>query len=263
MLSSLRMPSVRQRLYHIGWEALDWVFPPVCVGCKTEGERLCPACRDSLVSLKPPLCRICSKPLRLSANMDPSAVNICPDCAEKPPSFEALRSCVRYTGVGREAALSLKFRRNLGLAEVLADIMFRAFVSTHWNIDVVTCVPLSHQRLRQREYNQSAHIAYPLALRMAKPFQPLLLRKTLEIPSQVGLSADARRENVRDAFSLGVSKMNGEAVLLIDDIATTGATLNACAQALLDGGADRVFCLTFARAGISEHNQPVLPESDL
>jgi ComF family protein len=139
------------------------------------------------------------------------------------------------------------------LGEALA-IQLSDFLQTlNWPVDMVTCVPLSRDRLRQRGYNQSAMIARPLAMSIAKPFLPVLLRKTREAPTQVGLSANDRRKNVDGAFEAGGTLLIAKQVLVIDDVTTTGSTMNACARALLDAGAASVYGLTFARAGLHDH----------
>jgi ComF family protein len=126
-----------------------------------------------------------------------------------------------------------------------------------WSIDLVTCVPLSKTRMKQRGFNQAAMLARPLALGLHVPFQPLLLRKTREVPSQVGLSSQDRRRNVEDAFESGRTIHSSKRILVIDDVFTTGSTMNACARALFDAGAQQIYGLTFARAGLSDHNQPI------
>jgi ComF family protein len=125
---------------------------------------------------------------------------------------------------------------------------------TGWAVDVVTCVPLSKGRLRERGYNQAALLARPLALGSCLPFFPLLLRKTREVPSQVGLTALERKRNVVDAFLADGQAQNLKRILVVDDVTTTGSTLEACARALLDAGAREVYGLTFARAGLHDHN---------
>lgn len=237
--------------YRLLWNALDWVLPPQCAGCGTTGERWCFDCRQSLQPLAGPVCSTCGGPTRGTPT---SAV--CADCINTPPVFTAARSVCAYRGVARKAVHRLKYGLDIGLGESLGSQMFEHLLNLHWMIDMVTCVPLSQARLRQRGFNQSAMLARPLALGMRVPFQPLLLRKTREVPSQVGLSAQDRRLNVVDAFEAGRSLSGARRILVVDDVFTTGSTMNACARALFDAGAQQVFGLTFARAGLADHNQP-------
>ncbi|NOY97766.1 MAG: ComF family protein [Chloroflexi bacterium] len=117
-----------------------------------------------------------------------------------------------------------------------------------WPVDAVIPVPLGKKRFRERGYNQVGLIAHPLALALGWNYAPRALTRVRETASQVGLSAGERRENVRGAFAADVRRVRDRRVLVMDDVATTGATLAACAQALLDGGAREVFALTVARA---------------
>lgn len=251
-------PAAQQKIYHAWWQTLDWVFPPRCIGCGTVGERFCPSCQNDLLWLPQAVCLRCGKLLRL-ANKSP-VLHLCQNCRAHKPAFQSLRACVRYTGVGRKAVLAIKYHRDLGLAEVLAELLYQRFCQTGWNVDLITCVPLSAERLRRREYNQTALMAYPLSLQVGIPFIPLLLRKTRETPSQVGLSMAERKHNVRDAFHLGSFSVRNQRVLVIDDVATSGATMNACAAVLREGGARAVFGLAFARGGLAQHYQPEFPD---
>jgi ComF family protein len=180
---------------------------------------------------------------------------LCQDCVAVPPAFTALRSTCIYRSGARKAVLRLKYGRDIGLGEALAAQMAAQISNLQWPVELVTCVPLSAGRRSQRGYNQAAALARPLALGMNLPFRPLLLRKKREVPSQVGLSFEERRLNVQDAFETGGSIQIGKNVLVVDDVTTTGSTMNACARALIDAGAQRVYGLTFARAGLSDHNQ--------
>jgi ComF family protein len=159
-----------------------------------------------------------------------------------------------YSGPARRAVIRLKYGRDIGLGEALTRHLVELLASLPWQIDRVTCVPLSKGRLKLRGYNQSAMLARPLALAIQRPFTPLLLRKTRESPSQVGLSARERRENVDGAFTAGYGPdLKGCTILVVDDVTTTGSTMNACARALKNAGAASIYGLTFARAGLRDH----------
>ena len=247
----MTLAGLRQRpaysLYRLLWGALDWVFPPQCGGCGKLAERWCKDCQGNVMHITEPVCQVCGSPL-------PQA-GICQTCQSDPPNYRSLRSFCAYSGPARKAVLKLKYARDIGLGEALARPLDLFLQSLAWPIDLVTCVPLSKGRIKDRGYNQSAMLARPLALAIQRPFVPLLLQKTREAPTQVGLSADARRKNVADAFSAGGHKgLAGRKVLVIDDVTTTGSTMNACARALIQAGADSVYGLTFARAGLHDHN---------
>jgi competence protein ComFC len=170
------------------------------------------------------------------------------------PEFKALRSYCKYSGTARQAILRLKYSHDIGLGEILSRYLVQLLAELPWQIDVVTCVPISRRRLGERGYNQSAMLARPLALAFQRPFIPLLLRKTREAPSQVGMSAENRRKNVEGAFAASEKiALKNHSILVVDDVATTSSTMNACARVLCEAGATAVYGLTFARAGLHDH----------
>lgn len=240
-------------LYRFLWNALDWVFPPRCAGCDRFGERWCSTCASTLIPLPQPVCMRCGMPIPTV----PGAMKICGECEQLPPAYAALRSVCLYKDHARKAVHKLKYGRDIGIGDSLSVHMIALVQELVWPIQLVTCVPLSRIRRRERGYNQAAALARPVALGLHLPFLPLLLRKKREIPSQVGLSHTERRRNVEDAFETGGTEQIGKNILLVDDVTTTGSTMNACARALMDAGARQVFGLTFARAGLSDHNTPV------
>jgi ComF family protein len=119
---------------------------------------------------------------------------------------------------------------------------------TAWKVDLVIPVPISLSRRSERGYNQAALLARPMALYFGMNYQPRALKKSRETHSQVGLSFDERQANVQGAFIAERLIIQGKDVLVVDDVTTSGATLNSCAQALRLAGAKEVYCLTLARA---------------
>ena len=181
----------------------------------------------------------------------PGKTGLCSDCKNQPPFFKALRSWCIYQGPAREAIHRLKYSRDVGLGEVLARYLIRLTPTLPWQVDLVTCVPLSSKRLKQRGYNQASLLARPVALALRAPYRPDLLLRNRDTLSQVDLSAQERRQNVAGAFSPAEKFPKGASILVIDDVTTTGSTQNACAQALLEAGASAVYGLTLARAVLS------------
>lgn len=159
-----------------------------------------------------------------------------------------MRSWLVFEGPIRRALHTLKYRRNVGLGDALAQHLVEYVDVLGWPVDVVVPVPLGKARMKERGYNQVGLVAMPLASLRDWRYEPKALFRARETRSQVGLSAVERKENVSGAFRSDPAKVSGRTVLLMDDVATTGATLSACADALLQSGAKEVFSLTLARA---------------
>jgi ComF family protein len=126
--------------------------------------------------------------------------------------------------------------------------MMKCLAETGWTIELVVPVPMSPERASARGYNQAAQLARPIALYFGYPYLPQAVRKIRNTSSQVGLTLEQRRKNVAGAFAAQAELVSGKVVLVVDDVATSGATLNACAQTLKEAGAREVYCLTLARA---------------
>jgi ComF family protein len=148
----------------------------------------------------------------------------------------------------RKALHALKYRRNLGLSEAIVGDLAIFTSGLGWAPDVLVPVPLGRGRLRERGYNQSGLIGWPLSLALGLAYFPAALSRVRETRTQVGLTRRERNDNVRYAFRASRALVGGRGVLLVDDVATTGATLSSCAQALYAAGARDVFALTVARA---------------
>ncbi len=229
------------RAYRLLWQGLDLVFPPVCGGCGKPGRRWCEACNSSAERLRPPWCPSCGMPSPGGA--------VCDRCRQHPLRLSALRSWAFFSGSVRQALHRVKYRGDLPLAEALTVPMLETY-RTHldWSVDVVIPVPLSRQRRQARGYNQAALFALPFALALGASYRPAALRRVRHTQSQVNLSWQERQQNVSGAFAASASAVAGRSVLLVDDVVTTGATLNACASALLSAGAQTVYAFTAARA---------------
>jgi len=238
-------PPPAYRLYRSLWCGLDWLYPPLCAGCGKAGARWCDNCQASVQLLTGEICSICG-----IAGNSPGP---CIQCKAFPPHFSQLRSWAIYEDPLRQALHRLKYKKDLALGETLSRPLIELYPKLGWQINLVLPVPLGVARLAQRGYNQSALLARPLALALRIPSRPSGLRRARETRSQVELSAQGRRQNVQGAFQADRQVVAGKRVLVVDDIATSCATLDACASALLEAEAAQVFCLTLARAGLSTH----------
>ena len=222
------------------WRTLDWIYPPVCASCGKPGYRLCADCQEKIQYLTGKRCANCGELLK-------SGRELCADCQSSPPPFRAMRNLAVYEGVMRDCIHALKYDGNQGLGEFFCDSLAALVAEAGWALDLVMPVPLSPGRIAERGYNQAACIAKPLAARLGIRYHPFGIERTRDTPSQVGLSGMARRLNVAGAFKALPGVVAGKVVLIVDDVVTTGSTMEACAQALLDAGAKGVFCLSLGR----------------
>ncbi|MGQ9583927.1 MAG: double zinc ribbon domain-containing protein [Anaerolineae bacterium] len=232
--------SLRARAASLGRGALDLLFPPRCGGCNSLGHWLCPQCREALAWLEPPLCTQCGIPLRDGS--------LCRACANHPLPYLHIRSAVFFEGAARQAVHRLKYVGRAALAAALAQVMLEAWEREHVLVQAVVPVPLHPERLRERGYNQAEVLARQLARLTSLPLVEAGLRRTRNTPPQVGLSMLERQRNVEGAFWCQERQFEGQTVLLVDDVCTTGSTLRAAAQALHQGGAVEIWALTLARS---------------
>jgi ComF family protein len=231
---------LKTQLFKIFWSTLDWVYPPVCAACGVPGYPLCKNCENEIQFINGKLCSICGGAIRQNGVR-------CEECEKNPPAFDSARSLAFYGGVIRECIHSLKYGNNRTLGKYFAELLKPIVDREGWIIDAVIPVPLSQERLKERGYNQTAAIAHPLGLFMERSYQPYGLKQVRDTRSQVGLSAGERRLNVIDAFEAVPELVFQKNILLIDDVMTTGATLEACAAALKEAGCGSIYCLTIAR----------------
>lgn len=229
-----------ERIYRGFWAALDWLYPPVCAGCGEPGYRLCPKCRGKINFFQGNLCEICGRPID-----KPGA--LCKACDTAPPPYDALRSLAKYEGAMRACIHSLKYDHNQSLGEYFSKDLLNCIKLENWTLDMVIPVPLSPLRIKERGYNQSALIARPLAMALSLRYQPYALKRIRNTQSQVELTAEKRRINVAGAFQAVPELVKDKVVLLVDDVTTTGSTINECTRELKSVGARAVYCITLAR----------------
>lgn len=218
---------------------LDLLFPIQCAGCSRRGMIWCRDCDDRLVRIEPPLCEHCG--------LDWPAAGLCPSCRQRKPAL-TIRSYARYTGRLVQALLALKYRPDRKLAGVMGGWLASLLEREPWKPTLIVPVPLAARRRQRRGFNQAELLAEALSRRAAVPLRSNLLRRVRETRSQVGLDRWERWRNVTDAFLAPPGRLREEAVLLIDDLTTTGATLSACAEALHAAGVEDVWGLTIGRA---------------
>lgn len=228
------------RLYQWFWSGLDLLYPPTCGGCGQLGDRWCASCRQKVHKLEPPVCDCCGQ--------RQGYPGLCQRCLLERPPYVAIRSWAIFDGPVRAALHRLKYKRDVSLGEILGRPLIGFLQELGWQVDMVIPVPLGVARLRERGYNQTALIARPLALGTGMAYRPQALSRIRETRSQVGLSVLQRKENVTGAFQASPKWSSGRSLLVVDDVATSSATLEACAIALLEAGARQVYGLTVAKA---------------
>jgi len=220
--------------------ALDFLFPQWCVGCGKEGEFICYSCRRSLPRVMPPLCPRCGKP-------QPSGI-VCPTCVSWQAEIDGIRSPFRFDGVMRQAIHQLKYRNLRAIAKPLAKSLNDYIAANPIPGEVLIPVPLHPKRLRERGYNQSSLLAKELGKLTSLPVvDDCLIRQRHAPPQARSSTVEERRSNVAGAFVCRDHRLQNKQVLLIDDVSTSGATLDACAAALKATGATSVWGLVLAR----------------
>ena len=218
----------------------DLLYPPLCVGCGRVGSLYCPGCRDSVRLVTPPVCPLCGQPQ--------SASKLCARCVSHPLCIDGIRSVALFEGTLREAIHRFKYNYIRELTVPLGEMLVAFWERASLVADLIVPVPLHARRVRERGYNQAALLAQCLGDATGMPVICDGLRRNRHTVSQSGLSAEERRRNVEGAFSCVGSRVERMRVLLVDDVCTTGATLEACSVALRAGGARTVWALTVARA---------------
>jgi ComF family protein len=179
----------------------------------------------------------------------------CVACRAHLYAFDAARAWAAYRTELRKAILSLKRRQNKALGKRLASHLSELYRSEGWKADLIVPIPLASSRQSQRGYNQADLLARPMAAMLGLPYIQTALLRSHETKPQFELNAAQRWENLHGAFQADPAPLRGVAVLLVDDIMTTGATLDAASEALKGAGARQVFALTLTRALFEPHGR--------
>ncbi len=220
--------------------ALDLLFPCRCVGCGKEGDFICACCEGNLPRIIPPVCPVCgaAKPIDRP----------CTSCPGHWAMLDGIRAPFFFEGIIRSSVHRLKYNNLRAIAIPLAKLMADFIAANPLPYDIIIPVPLHRKRLRERGYNQSELLAKELAELTGIPVETKCLTRLIHTPAQAMTNSVAeRRSNIRGAFECKNCRAEGKSVLLVDDVATSGATLDSCAAALKSAGAVSVWGLTLAR----------------
>ena len=227
----------------------DTLFPPRCPSCHgyvaAEGN-FCAACFSKLRMIEAPMCACCGIPFVIVAEADTR----CPECLDVPPEFAAARAALVYDNISAPLVTALKFNDQWANLSRYVQLMLRAGKPLLEGADVLVPVPLHWRRLLRRKFNQSALLAYGLSRETGIICAPELLQRVIYTKPQMRMKREERLQNVKQAFAvpeLMQEMLRTKVVVLVDDVVTTGATVNACAKALKKAGAKEVRVLALAR----------------
>lgn len=232
-----------QHSRHIAQSALDLLFPPVCTICKQVGAVLCPSCLNSIPRIHSSFCMRCGS-LHIQNG-------VCIDCTYHPLRLNGLRATSVYQDPLRSCIHALKYEGNIRLAEPLGVLLAETYTIHAFHADVLVPMPLHADRQRERGYNQGQLLAEVCAKYVHVPVNANIVRRHRATVAQASLKAAERQHNVAGAFlcspEFTTGALMGRTIVIIDDVCTTGATLEACAAPLFAAGAQAVWGLVLAR----------------
>ena len=236
---------------------VDWLYPPRCRACGgtiygRDAEYFCGVCWPKIRLVSHPLCNRCGRPFPDAGGDD----HHCAACLTRTPYFVRARAWGCYPREEitehplRQVVQKFKYGRKVSLGKPLGRLMAQGcqeFLDA-CHVDLIIPLPLHPKRLRWRGFNQSLLLARQVSHMVQVPIDPFALHRNRETPPQTQLTEDERRKNVRGAFAIDTGKpFKEKSVLLVDDVYTSGATVNECSRVLVRGGAKEVYVLTLAR----------------
>lgn len=239
-------------------QLIDILYPPRCHLCRrflypAEGplqpKHLCTDCRAALAAVTHPLCTVCGIPFSTSTGQD----HLCENCLRSNPWYDLVRAPYLYSGLLMEALQRFKYRSETHLISTFGPLLSsfaRGWITNPRGMLLIP-VPLHRRRLRERGFNQSLLLARAVSSHLGARLDYLSLVRRRYTAAQTGLSKEKRKKNVKDAFLvMNPERVKDEVILLVDDVFTTGHTLNECARTLKRSGARTIICLTLARVTV-------------
>jgi ComF family protein len=227
---------------------LDLALPPLCAACRepVEGKGLCPACWSKLSFITRPYC----ERLGIPFVYDPGPGILSMEAIADPPAYHRARAAVRFDEISRALVHSLKYSDRLDLAPMMGRWVSHAGRDLLAEADALIPVPLHWRRLWARRFNQSAMLAAAISAESGVPIAASALKRVKATAQQVGLTRSERAANIQGAFRVpedGKAAVAGRRLIVVDDVLTSGATVEGCARALMRAGAANVDVLIFAR----------------
>jgi len=242
--------SAALRVLQSAWSALWPAACPLCNEIPDEplSGSFCPRCSETFVAIREPFCLACGR--RLNPGSNPRN-KVCARCATEPHAFDLARSYGNYEGALSRGVIDFKFHRKRELLEVFSPMMSRtaAQAAKELRIDLVVPVPLHPARIKERGFNQAADLARAASAGTGRPLSHGIMQRVRNTGQQTGMTRAQRKRNVKGAFKVRrPDRVKNKNLLLVDDVMTTGATLDECARELKKAGAARVAAVTLARA---------------
>jgi competence protein ComFC len=218
---------------------IDLLCPPRCAACGRMAGWFCPECQNGIEPVEPPFCPLCGR--------STPAAELCKSCRVKPLEIDGIRSVGYLEGALQTAIHRFKYSNLRALAQPLGRLAAEYLARYDLPVDTLVPVPLHTSRLRQRGYNQAELLTREIAGLTGLDTACGSMRRVRSTVPQVGLTAIERRRNVSEAFECSPGGLGGKRILLVDDVCTTGATLEACSIALRAAGIKTVWGFTLAR----------------
>lgn len=236
---------------------MNLVFPPLCSVCRIrldvlKHRSLCPRCSGDIKYLLRPLCRICGMELAGEKDRD----GLCGACLRTPPSFFLARSLVRYDASVKQLIQRLKYAGDTSVNRGISEIISGSSLTDFSDCDWIVPVPLHVDRHRNRGLNQAAILARLFFPEKIPQIRSNWLVRTRNTTAQTRLSGQARRKNLKKAFDVrGGARLDSAVICLVDDVYTTGTTVEECSLTLMSYGAMKVKVLTLARAAVPQRGK--------
>ena len=230
----------------------DLVYPPCCAACSrilptVHPSAFCPGCWNDIEWVESPLCRLCGRAFNKKAGED----SFCGQCLRVPPAYTMARSVVHYTQPVKKLIHQLKYGKNLSALQGIFELAGYIDRGRFSEVDYILPVPLHIDRLRRRGWNQSILLAQQFFPEKKKKIKVDWLIKKENSPEQTGLSGAKRRLNLKTAFALGRKAQLGSSIIcLVDDVFTTGTTVDECSRVIRRAGAKEILVLTLTRADV-------------